>query len=109
MEFDFKQSFIYDQNPTVHDLEFLKRENFPADYDSPSNVQQLDAESPNDDCSPGLYDKELGTHDSRSFERFHEMEGISDGQRLQKSSNSEGSGGKFASGTDQQLTCGKST
>jgi len=99
---------VWDQNLTAHDLEFLNREISPANYDSPSDVQQLDAESPDNGRAQGFYDEGLDT--SRTQTRFRavsEGEGNPNGQRWHRSFNSEGRPGEFASQREQQQLVGE--
>jgi hypothetical protein len=106
---DFKQSFVRDQNLTDHDLEFLKREISPANDGSPSDVQQLDAENPDNGHAQGFYDGGSDTNNSKTPIRTRavsEGEGTPNSHRSHRSSNSEGSNGEVASQrVRQQLVC----
>lgn len=92
-----------DQNLTAYEIEFLRREISPPNYDSPSDVQQLDAENPDNGRAQGFYDEASDT--SRNQVRVRaasESEGIQNDQQWRSSANTEGSIGEFASQSVQQ-------
>lgn len=94
---DFKHSFVYDQNLTAHDLEFLKSKISQPNYDTPSDDKQLDAESPDNGRARGFYDELTDT--SRTPVRSRaasEVDRIPNAQRWHTSSNSEGNIGEPA-------------
>ena len=88
----------------------MKRKISPANEDSPLDVQQLDAERPDNDRAQGFYDDESDTNNSRTPVRIRavsEGEGAPNSQQWHRSSNSEGSNREFAFQRGRQQLVGE--